>query len=288
MCTPVILQGLSDENFVKYCYIRLLNREPDEEGFEHYTSLLDERSRIEVVSKFIDSEEFEENNICADKIAFKTSFGWEGVIDGIEYEFSDPSMFALKTEEGRFFAKFLETVKDSSVEKVADVGSYKGGYAAVSSVHVDEVDCFELNPQLTQALKLNLKINELYNGVEINQKAVCEKDGEVQAHLKRDSYRSKIGEGDSIVFSTSLDSYYDDVEYPDVVKIDVEGAENRVLKGMSNLLSSKDVHLFVETHGNKSEIINHLEKNGCRVEEIVDFGRGNGEGIISRRESYDS
>jgi len=50
------------------------------------------------------------------------------------------------------------------------------------------------------------------------------------------------------VDSVSLDEYFKDRTYPDVVKIDVEGAEGQVLEGAKDLLEKSHPTLFIEFH----------------------------------------
>ena len=66
--------------------------------------------------------------------------------------------------------------------------------------------------------------------------------------------------------SINLDNFFSKQKNkPDVIKIDVEGAEMLVLKGMKELLEKRDLILFLEIHGNK------LDKFNTTSEEIISF-----------------
>ena len=77
---------------------------------------------------------------------------------------------------------------------------------------------------------------------------------------------------------------------PDLIKIDVEGAEMKVLNGMKSVLENNNVKLFVEVHpiqllfkfqSSANAVISMLIKNGYHVFEITNMrGRGKNAGLI--------
>jgi FkbM family methyltransferase len=71
-----------------------------------------------------------------------------------------------------------------------------------------------------------------------------------------------------------LDSYIKKKKAPspDLIKIDVEGFELHVLKGMSNLLKTKRPQLIIEVHEalmDKAKLVNFLKKRNYKIKEIA-------------------
>jgi len=66
------------------------------------------------------------------------------------------------------------------------------------------------------------------------------------------------------VETVTLDGFASESEAgpPDVVKIDVEGAELEVIKGMAALLASKRPLLICELHGTNAEFVGLIESSG--------------------------
>ena len=82
------------------------------------------------------------------------------------------------------------------------------------------------------------------------------------------------------VRSITLDHFFKNEKIrPDVVKIDGEGSEMNILKGMKNLLEKYDIKLFLEMHPwkydsfntNSKEIISYLINLGYSVNKIAKF-----------------
>jgi hypothetical protein len=70
---------------------------------------------------------------------------------------------------------------------------------------------------------------------------------------------------------------------PDIVKIDTEGAELQVLRGVKTLLESVrvifcEIHYSIIDEGERREIVELLESNGFDCEEL--YARENGNGFL--------
>ena len=61
--------------------------------------------------------------------------------------------------------------------------------------------------------------------------------------------------------SIKIDTYSMAYEYPDIIKIDVEGAEGAVLDGMSEVLADIGPKLFIEIHPNKMTDFGYSERD---------------------------
>lgn len=126
-----------------------------------------------------------------------------------------------------------------------DIGSYFGYYvhiAMLCGIPPNQIHAFECNHFKSSLLKHNCggygaKINNAFVG------------------------------GKSSPDGTTLDTYVGNNEVPDVIKIDVEGAEFEVLKGAEDLLKAHHPTLLIEVHTFKanftdSEIIDFLRSDG--------------------------
>jgi FkbM family methyltransferase len=153
----------------------------------------------------------------------------------------------------------LETVKIvmSHLSKEAiffDLGAHIGQYTLVASPLCRAVHSFEAVPETFDLLRRNVQVNGLAN-VFANPCAVSDSCGEVTifegdlSSIDRSSLRAPpCSSGKSFVVpSTSLDAYVTKHQAaPDLIKIDVEGAEIAVLRGASNLLRERHPTLIVE------------------------------------------
>ncbi len=167
-----------------------------------------------------------------------------------------------------------EMVKNLKNSKVfVDVGAHLGYFTCLAGKILQDgvVDAFEVEKNAFALLKKNLEINQL-NNVNIHNVAVTDKKGSIKIPLKSTpspffSIAKSGQESDSIEVETiSLDEFYSKKDYkPDVVKIDVEGAEMQVLQGMKNLLVTRDLVLFIELHGNV------LPEFGSSSKEVINF-----------------
>jgi len=140
---------------------------------------------------------------------------------------------------------------------VVDIGA-NIGYVTMTCAQCvgpsGRVIAFEPAPRAFASLRENLKLNELY-WVEAEPLACGDSEGTALLHLATisDEYNS-LAVSDRCVHDSSvscrivsLDEYAarKRLDHIDVVKIDVEGAEWSVLKGMRRILTSKQPPLFV-------------------------------------------
>jgi FkbM family methyltransferase len=126
-----------------------------------------------------------------------------------------------------------------------DVGAHVGYYTLLASRQVGSkgrVYAFEPDPWNCALLKENVRINDLTN-VEVTQAAVGREDGQAYLYRNRDytgDHRicaTKETRESVAVQSTTLDAHYRKSGRPDVMKVDVQGAEGQILAGMGTLLS---------------------------------------------------
>jgi FkbM family methyltransferase len=141
--------------------------------------------------------------------------------------------------------------------RVLDVGAHIGYYTrlfARLAGRSGEVWAFEPHPENFAILRENLRGRHAGN-VHLLQRAVGEASGKVRLHLSPGSSNHSLvpgyteSQGALEVDSVALDSFLGEqgVATVDFVKIDVEGAEPRVLAGMERLLAaSPNAALLIE------------------------------------------
>jgi FkbM family methyltransferase len=142
---------------------------------------------------------------------------------------------------GRFYeAQFLQYVEALALPGVyVDVGGYIGthaiffaGFCPASQVHT-----FEPRPRMHDHLQANLQANRLTERVRLHQLGLSDRDEVVKVRL----------EGKDETFTCRrLD---DVIDVPvSVMKIDVEGMEEKVLAGASRILGESKPLVFIEAH----------------------------------------
>jgi FkbM family methyltransferase len=193
-----------------------------------------------------------------------------------------------KPIEPNVISVFLNKIKKDSI--FLDIGAYVGSYSVIASKYCTHgsIHSFEMNPLLIDELRKNRTINNInnlriicaavwdINGLVLNFCPVVEKDNSTNSILE-DVNGSSLG-----VSSIRIDSYCEQNKIiPDIVKIDVEGAEVRVLKGMEYTLKNIDT-LFLEIHPNWLDRFNNTIEELDQILHNFDFSI---KAIMNRRES---
>lgn len=136
---------------------------------------------------------------------------------------------------------------------VIDVGAHSGYFTICLSEAVGtsgKVYAFEASPVIYSELRETVDSNGLANVVAIN-KAVSDKVGHINFYLAP-NWKSEIssmrpGEGESTVIdAVALDNAIPDAQTVSFVKIDVEGAEMKVLKGMTEIIQRDHPAMVIE------------------------------------------
>ncbi len=134
-----------------------------------------------------------------------------------------------------------------------DVGAHIGEFSLLASQRVGasgRVDAFEPHPQLGDLIRGTIDANGLTN-VEVHPYAVTDRSGTAEFFLDREPSVSHLlpsaGESkaaSSVTVSTLLlDDFSRARSYTaDLIKVDVEGAENLVLRGAQSLLQLPPEH----------------------------------------------
>lgn len=155
-----------------------------------------------------------------------------------------------------------------------DVGAH-AGFVSVLGCHLvgptGHVHCFEPVPSNIATLRSNLEANAFRNAT-IHAVALSDEDGEVRMDLgERGITAHFTPQGEFSAPATRCDSL--NLQPPTVVKIDVEGAESRVLDGMRRTLASERPVVMVEVHeGQDASVRRILDELRYDVSELDDAG----------------
>ena len=138
---------------------------------------------------------------------------------------------------------------------VIDIGAHIGYYTVLFAKLVGpngKVFAFEASPTNFEILEKNVKVNG-YKNVTLNNKAVSDKDGKLTLYIsgltstgnflfKPENFVNSSKIKDTVeIDSVTLDEYFRDFEGEiNFLKMDISGAEPRVIKGMSSILSKNN------------------------------------------------
>jgi FkbM family methyltransferase len=191
----------------------------------------------------------------------------------------------LRFNPGGSASGFLLGTHDPGIQKalsvllkpgmvVYDVGA-NVGFTAVIAAHCvgsnGRVICFEPQPSCFKLIQHNAAING-YEHVEVRSEALGEENGMATFVVTDDSTFSHLAKGTTQqakgtnidVPVRRLDSLLADesLPKPDLIKIDVEGAEQQMLAGgMATLREAKPV-LLIELHGTNKVVSDALREAG--------------------------
>ena len=158
---------------------------------------------------------------------------------------------------------------------VLDIGANIGYYTLMMAKSVGKkgkVFAFEPEPSNFNILKKNVAINK-YDNIVLEQKAVGNKNGRTKLYLsekdtvRHATHKSKWCKDSLEVDIVKLDDYFgNNVERIDFIKVDVEGGEIDVFKGMLKILqNNKRIKMLVEF------IPEHIIERGSKPEELLQF-----------------
>ena len=167
-------------------------------------------------------------------------------------------------------------IKNSKV--YADVGGNAGFFSVLPAVM--NPDCkifyFEMDSTIRPLLIRNMKLNKLSEAhITITNAAVGDHDGEIEYLPHPYSFLAKFGNERIDIYDlkyrarvVTLDDYFhrQGVD-PDLLKIDIDGAEMSALRGMSRILKETKPDLLLEVH----PIL--LPKFGSSASEVCGFLR---------------
>jgi len=165
--------------------------------------------------------------------------------------------------------------------KIVEIGANIGYYALIEAKLIGEqghIYAFEPSPYSLSFLKRNIKLNN-YHNIEVFQKAIGAENTKSRFFIadksNLSSFIKREGTVDNIeVEIIKLDDFLKNKKV-DFIRMDIEGYEKEVLKGLENTLSKEDApkYLFIEIHSvllhkknsSAEKIIRYLEEFGYSV-----------------------
>ena len=191
-------------------------------------------------------------------------------LQGLQLEISGndhPIVDSLR-ETGMWEPKTTKFIKDNlkKGQVFYDIGANVGYFSLLASKLVGgrgTVYSFEPNPENIKYLEKNIKTNKLRN-ITVTPKAVMDVSGNVELRYGVSPGQTGIS-GAGAKFS--VDSVaIDDLKFrqPDFIKIDVEGSEMNVLRGMEKLLGTdKELTIIVESFN--QDAVEFLVDRGFKI-----------------------
>jgi FkbM family methyltransferase len=142
---------------------------------------------------------------------------------------------------------------------VYDVGANVGFYSLLASVLVGEtghVYSFEPFPENVRQLKKHLEMNHIQNCTVVDA-AVSSADGDAIFDPSEDRCTGHLAASGSLhVRTLALDGllFRNEIRPPNLMKIDIEGAEFECLRGASGVIQDSRPIIFLATHGREVHI----------------------------------
>jgi FkbM family methyltransferase len=245
---------------VANCYRYFLGRAPDDRGYRGFLQNLTARPTTvdELVEMFLTSEEFQDrrHRLAEPAVAaperVELNAGYHLYVRPDDTHVGAQLKRALAYEE-KVSDRITELLTPGSV--FVDVGASIGVFTIMAGRLVGptgRVIAIEPGPQNRTLLLLNIATNGLDN-VDVVWSAVSDDEGLVLYGQSGGNGFIQTFDGDvtklttlDLVESRSLDAILSGRGRIDVVKIDVEGAEGRVLRGARDLLRSRRSTVFFE------------------------------------------
>lgn len=148
---------------------------------------------------------------------------------------------------------------------IYDIGAFAGFYAVIAARHVSpegQVYAFEPIPEHADRIRYNAEINDLEN-LNVVKAAVCDKNGTVNFESQEFFGRNSIMEYDEgsnsiTVSAITLDSWMKNHRPPDVIKMDIEGAEIDALRGATELIRKHRPIMLIEVHWKGQDFVDFV------------------------------
>lgn len=213
---------------------------------------------------------------------------FQGILRGSKWiKGSGVNTYWLGTYEKDQQIDFAKKIKSGDV--VYDIGANVGFYSLIASKMAGKngkVYAFEPAPRNLIHLKKHLELNKCENSIAVSG-AVSDKkdlvyfnDGDHAAT----GFLSK-NNGNILVPTFDLDELVENkiIMAPNLMKIDVEGAEFDVLNGAKNILEKYHPTIFLSTHNDKvhKECINLLRSLNYKLESMNTLSLEKTDGVLA-------
>jgi len=190
--------------------------------------------------------------------------------NGFKFIVADYMSFLYQYKE-IFVDEYYRFQSDNDSPLIYDCGSNVGTSCAYFKMIYPGsiIKAFEADPHITKILKSNIKNNGLTN-IEVINKAVWINNSDVELSIEgADGSSVYLDENVKKVSSVRLKDLLDSENRVDMLKMDIEGAENDVILDCGNSLKVVDnifieYHSFINSKQKLSGILNVLEQNNFR------------------------
>jgi len=151
------------------------------------------------------------------------------------------------------------------------------GYLSLQAASVAKVvRAFEPDPSNSQILTENVERNDFTN-IQTHQIAISEEDATAEFFSDREegsgiqslAYDERLGGETLSVDTRTIDSLADEYGDPGFVKVDVEGAEEQVLRGAIEVLERGNTDWLIEVHASETgERVDRISQHGGSADEL--------------------
>lgn len=226
---------------IYYCFRLFLGRLPDQDGWKTYEGVVRGGVSVDTLAAdFLASAEFRRRALVHDEASATPVLADLGALSMyvIPDDFVGRAILQEGTYEPHVVAVVLAQLSAGSV--LVDLGAHVGYYSLIAAGLVGpagRVLSFEPNPGSCELLVRSARLNGFVN-IEVYPFAVTETRG-ISYLQGRGSHATLVGpvgsarasHGASVVPTITLDEVLRDVSRVDVIKMDIEGAEFRALRG---------------------------------------------------------
>ncbi len=174
--------------------------------------------------------------------------------------------FWLGTYERQKCEAIVRELKPNSI--FYDIGANSGYYSLVASRRCSAVYAFEPMPRNIQRFKENIRLNRRHN-VTLLELAIANCSSTTQFRYGSNTENGRLDRnGEITVIAATLDELVPSIPYPDIVKIDIEGAEFQALCGATSILEKARPIFFLATHGQEvhARCVDFLTQRHYRIE----------------------
>ncbi len=196
---------------------------------------------------------------------------WTATIDGVDIKLGwtlpYQHEYAYNEARGRHERALLSRWKKEArqAKTIFDGGAYNGIYGLLAAAANPEahVVIFEPNPSQAKNIEQNITLNGFRN-IEFIPKALAGTSGVTRFTKDDGGSAGKVsGKGELEVGTTTLNAH----GIPDLIKLDIVGAEYDALVAAKNMLAEKNVRILLELYPqNKEKLLSFLHSLGYRTE----------------------
>jgi len=153
------------------------------------------------------------------------------------------------------------------------------GYFSISAARVAKsVRSFEPEEKNYKILKNNVGKNDIDN-IKLHKIAVSDLNGESELFINTTegsgihslAYDERLNKESDTIKTRTFDSLTGTYGNPDLVKIDVEGAELKIIEGAEETLKNGNIDWFIEVHSSKTgKRIDRIKQHGGDASSLYD------------------